>query len=66
MKPTPRERRNAKKPCKCREKREISVARLRLENYNAWLQNRSAIRRWLVEQIAERAIQIVQERRNGL
>jgi hypothetical protein len=64
MKHTPREPRNAKKARKCRENRKNSVARLGLENYNAWQQNRSALRQWLVKQIAERAIQIFQSRRN--
>jgi hypothetical protein len=64
MKHTPREPRNAKKARKCRDNRKISVARLGLENYNAWHQNRSALRQWLVKQIAERAIQIFQSRRN--
>jgi len=64
MKPTPREPRHAKNTRKYRENREISVARLGLESYNAWQQNRSALRQWLVKQIAERAIQIFQSRRN--
>jgi hypothetical protein len=64
MKPIPREPRHAKNTRKYRENGEISVARLGLENYNGWQQNRSALRQWLVKQIAERAIQIFQSRRN--
>jgi hypothetical protein len=64
MKPTPREPRSAKKSHKYREINKISLAPLGLEKYNAWQENRSAIRQWLVEQIAERAIEIFHSRRN--
>ena len=64
MKPTPRESRSAKKSPKYRENQKISLAPLGLEKYNAWQEKRSAIRHWLVEQIAERAIEIFQSRRN--
>lgn len=57
---------NHLKVAKPRKKGRISVARLRLENYNGWQQNRSAIRKWLVGQIAERAIEIFQKRRSEL
>jgi hypothetical protein len=63
MEVVPREPRNAIKPRKYREKREISVAHLPLEDYNEWQRNRSEIRQWLVEQIAERAIKIFRDRR---
>jgi hypothetical protein len=45
------------------KKNEKKFARLTLERYNAWEQNRSQIRRWLVTQIAERATEIFRSRR---
>jgi hypothetical protein len=66
MKIIPRGAIAAKKTGKYRENKKISLAPLGLEKYNAWKENRSAIRQWLVQQIAERAVQIFQNRRNEL
>jgi hypothetical protein len=44
-------------------KGERKFARLTLERYNVWQQNQSQIRRWLVTQIAARAIEIFRSRR---
>jgi hypothetical protein len=48
---------------KITRKDESKFARLTLERYNGWQQNRSQIRRWLVTQIAERATEIFRSRR---
>jgi hypothetical protein len=48
-----------------RRNREKEFARLNLARYNSWQEKRSEIRRWLVAQIAERAIEIFKSRRTG-
>lgn len=56
---------DSRKPQVRRQRRRLTVDRLELESYDAWQQRRAEIRQWLVEQIAERAIEIFQARRNG-
>ena len=42
-----------------------SVDRIDLDSYNAWHRRRAEVRQWLVRQIADRALQIFQSRRDG-